>query len=253
MRNFHTKTVVSSSSHVGHAGAIGRQHSTCDYTISMTAQHEKSGSPKRGLEQTTIHDTMKRNLQDGITYTEKQFLGLQDSEMIMRELMRSLVHHSNTSGSLQKESSRLLFFQAIEALTERRFKSFPLFGYGHESPMRLHLRIKKQRVAHALNPVPLLSMPAFRSVFLTLGLNRDADSYVCQQSIKEILNLMIQVRSEEGTLKEMSRNIQANSGKPILFYDLNKNRGSSFFRKLRRSFNKRFNLKIPSPLPEVPV
>ena len=89
----------------------------------------------------------------------------------MRELMRSLMHHTNRPGSLHNESSRLLFFQAIEALTERKFKSFPLFGYGHESPMRLHLRIQKQRVTHALNPVPLLSMPAFRSVFLTLGLN----------------------------------------------------------------------------------
>ena len=253
MRNFHTNTVVSSSSHVGHAGAIGRLYSACDYSTSVPAHQTESVPLKHGLEQITMHDMMKRNLQDGITYTEKQFLGLHDSEMIMRELMRSLMQHTNTSGSLHNESKRILFFQAIEALTERKFKSFPLFGYGHESPMRLHLRIKKQRVTHALNPVPLLSMPAFRSVFLTLGLNRDADSHVFQQSIKEILNLMMQVRSEEDRLKELSRKIQSNSERSKLFSDLNKNRGSSFFRKLRSSFNKRFNLKIPRPLPEVPV
>ena len=253
MRNFHTTTIVGDSMHAGKTSAIGRLHSACSYAHDVSLPDPINRFGERHLHQVSVHEMMSNNLQAGLAYKRKQFSGLQDFETIIREIIRS--NSSPTAGFVTPtcNSKRLLFLQAIEALSLTKFRSFPLFGYGHESPMRLHLKINTKRIIRDFSPSPLLCKPAFRSIRLSLDLNQDVGSTICEESISEILSLMLIVRSEEENLQELSREVYSQSKKSALFYQPSRYQPQSFFKKLSSKFYSKLKLKSPRPLPELPV
>jgi hypothetical protein len=195
-------------------------------------------------------DLMIRSLEDGLLYIRRQISGLSDSEVILREMLLPAQSVGKDPLGLHPTSKRKFFFESLSSITEGEHKSFPLFGYGHESPMRIHLRVKSKRVTETLSPVPLLSQASFRSVCLTLGLNEDVERRITEVSINEILNLMLATRSKEDRLMDLFSELDLQRKQTQLLPDSKKQPLPSFFETLKNRFYKSV---LPRTRPVVPV
>lgn len=254
MRTFHTNINVCGVSLEGHVGAIGRLHPSGESVHStvpiLQAREKKSLSV---FDPISKHDAMIRSLNDGISYFRNQSTGLSRSEVILREMLHCSSGKTMVSVPDINDARRRFFLEALNSITSEKFKSFPLFGYGHESPMRLHLTINSKRSTHQLSPVPLLAKPAFRSVHLSLGVNESVRSNICEESIGEILNLMLSTRRKEESLKSLFKQVENQKNSTVLGFDHNPKRAPSFFQNLKFRIYKSFKHRIPKSFPEVPV
>ena len=171
MRTFHTYIKACGVAYEGHVDSVGRMHPSCVHTPASLGKNDKihSLSP-RSFNGLSSIDLMIRSLEDGLLYIRRQISGLSDSEVILREMLLPAQSVGKDPLGLHPTSKRKFFFESLSSITEGEHKSFPLFGYGHETPMRIHLRINAKRITETLSPVPLLSQASYRSVCLTIGL-----------------------------------------------------------------------------------
>lgn len=251
MRTFHTYIKACGVAYEGHVGSVGRMHPSCVHTPASLGKNDKihSLSP-RSFNGFSSTDLMIRSLEDGLLYIRRQISGLSDSEVILREMLLPAQSVGKDPLGLHPTSKRKFFFESLSSITEGEHKSFPLFGYGHESPMRIHLRVKSKRVTETLSPVPLLSQASFRSVCLTLGLNEDVERRITEVSINEILNLMLATRSKEDRLLDLFNELDLQRKHTQLLPNNKKQPLPSFFETLKNRFYKSV---LPRTRPVVPV
>ncbi len=251
MRTFHTYTKACGVAYEGHVGSVGRMHPSCVHTPASLGtkdnSHDLLARTFNGFSTTNL---MLRSLEDGILYIRRQISGLSDSEVLLRELILPAQSGGKDPVSAHPTSRRKFFFEALSSISDGKHKSFPLFGYGHESPMRLHLRVKSKRVTETLSPVPLLSQASFRSVCLTLGINEDVERRVTEVSINEILNLMLEARSKEDRLIDLFSELDLQRKQTQLLPDNKKQPLTGFFKILKNRFHKSV---LPRTRPVVPV
>ena len=251
MRTFHTYIKACGVAYEGHVNSVGRMHPSCVHTpASLGAKDNSHGLSSRTFNGFSTSDLMLRSLEDGILYIRRQIAGLSDSEVLLRELILPAQSGDNDPVSSHPTSRRKFFFESLSSITEGKHKSFPLFGYGHESPMRIHLRVKSKRITETLSPVPLLSQASFRSVCLTLGLNENVERRVTEASINEILNLMLATRSMEDRLMDLFSELDLQRKQTQLFPDNKKQPLPGFFKILKNRFHKSV---LPKTRPVVPV
>ena len=251
MRTFHTYIKACGVAYEGHVGSVGRMHPSCVHTPASLGKKDNSHdlSP-RTFNGFSTTDIMLRSLEDGLLYIRRQISGLSDSEVLLRELILPAQSGGKDPLSGHPTSKRKFFFESLSSITDGKHKSFPLFGYGHESPMRIHLRVKSKRVTENLSPVPLLSQASFRSVCLTLGLNEDVERRVTEASINEILNLMLATRSREDRLLDLFSELNQQRKQTVLIPDNKKQPLPGFFETLKSRFYKSV---LPRTRPVVPV
>jgi hypothetical protein len=154
---------------------------------------------------------------------------------------------------VEVSSKSKFFLEALDSILNQKLKGFPLFGYGHESPMKLHLKVQGRRNTQLLHPVPLLSQPAFRSVYLTLGLNEDVQSRICEESVSEILNLMLSTRKNKECLRDLFTQIKDRAEQAKIPFKEANPQAPKFFKNLKSKIFNSINQRIPKPWPEVPV
>ena len=95
--------------------------------------------------------------------------------------------------------------------------------------MRLHLKINNKRIIRDF--LQALALQASLQVdSLILDLNQDVGSTICEESISEILSLMLIVRSEEENLQEFIQEVYSQSKKSALFYQQSRYQPQSFFK-----------------------
>ena len=251
MRTFHTYIKACGVAYEGHVGSVGRMHPSCVHTPASLGKkdnsHDHSSRTFNGFSTT---DLMLRSLDDGLLYIRRQISGLSDSEVLLREMILPAQSGGKDRVGAHPTSRRKFFFESLSSITDGKHKSFPLFGYGQESPMRIHLRVKSKRVTETLSPVPLLSQASFRSVCLTLGLNEDVDRRVTEASINEILNLMLETRSKEDRLIDLFSELNLQRKQTQLLPDNKKQPLPGFFKILKNRFHKSV---LPRTRPVVPV
>ena len=251
MRTFHTYIKACGVAYEGHVGSVGRMQPSCVHTPSSHGKkenpHDHTARTFNGL---SAIDIMLRSLEDGLLYIRRQISGLSDSEVLLREMILPAQSGCKDPVRAYPTSKRKFFFDSLSSITEGEHKSFPLFGYGHESPMRIHLRVKSKRVTETLSPVPLLSQASFRSVCLTLGLNEDVGRRVTEASINEILNLMLATRCKEDRLLDLFSELDLQRKQTQLLPDNKKLPLPSFFETLKNRFYKSV---LPRTRPVVPV
>jgi hypothetical protein len=251
MRTFHTYIKACGVAYGGHAGSVGRVHPSCVHTPASLGKKDKTHilSP-RSFNGFSTTDLMIRSLEDGLLYVRRQIEGLSDSEVILREMLLPAQSAGKDPLGSYPTSKRKFFFESLSSITEGEHKSFPLFGYGHESPMRIHLRINAKRITETLSPVPLLSQASYRSVCLTLGLNEEVERRITEVSINEILNLMLATRSKEDRLLDLFSELDLQRKQTQLLPDNKKQPLPSFFETLKHRFRKSV---LPRTRPVVPV
>ena len=255
MRTLHTNHIACGYSQDVNVGAIGRLHSSCEHLHAKPAQpylHTLTSS--HCYKESTKHHIMSQSLDDGIAYFHRQIKGLSISEAIIRELVSSCNSQKDQSDAVnQIQSTGKFLWESLQTVSQETFKDHPLFGFGFESPLRLHLNLSGKRTTHLLPVVPLLEKPAYRSVGLTLGIDRVVDSNVCQESIQEILNLMLEVEKRKDELVHLSKAVR--NRVPIVHKSRqgDNHRLPRFFINLKSKILKQFKESIPRPLPEIPV
>ena len=251
MRTFHTYIKACGVTYEGHVGSVGRMHPSCVHTPASLGikvkSHDLSPRTFNGFSTT---DLMLRSLEDGLFYVRRQISCLSVSEVLLRELILPAQSGGEELVSGHPSSRRKFFFESLSSITDGKHKSFPLFGYGHESPMRIHLRVKSKRITETLSPVPLLSQASFRSVCMTLGLNEDVERGVTEASINEILNLMLEARSKEDRFIDLFNELDLQRKQTQLLPDSNKQPLTGFFKILKNRFHKSV---LPRTRPVVPV
>ena len=254
MRTFHTQSNVYGVSLEGSAGAIGRVHPSCEpvHAVGCVNLHNhKTVSPSFKLD--SVHDVMTKGLHDGLVYYRRQIEGLSTSQAIVRELLCSAQTSPLRTSQVEESSKRKFFLEALDSIFNQKLKGFPLFGYGHESPMKLHLKVQGRRNTQLLHPVSLLTQPAFRSVYLTLGLNEDVESRICEESVSEILNLMLSTRKNEECLRDLFTQIKDRADQAKIPFKEANPQAPKFFKNLKSKIFNSINQRIPRPWPEVPV
>lgn len=254
MRTFHTNTYVCGVSQDVHAGAIGRLHPSCEHTHAHKIKSESHpSSPGDGFDSFSRHDAMRDSLREGIQYYDCQISGLNRTELILRQVSQDIDLIRKGSFAKENPSKRTFFHQALDSLSREKFKSFPVFGHGHESPTRIHLKIDNKRLTKLLSPVPLLSSPAFRSVYLSLVLNQDVPTGLCEESVGEVLNFMLSVKSQQDELSDLAQQIvnQRSTVRQSLGHRSISNSG--FLRRIISKFSKSLTHRFPRPIPEVPI
>lgn len=255
MRTLHTNHIACGYSQDVNVGAIGRLHNSCEHL------HAKSGHPSPEahtsahlFKECTKHNAMSQSLDDGIAYFHRQIKGLSLSEAIIRELFKSSNSRKYEShADNQMQTTGRFLWESLQAVSQENFKDHPLFGFGFESPLRLHLNLSGKRTTHLLPVVPLLGKPAYRSVGLTLGIDHMVGSNVCQESIEEILNLMLEVEKRKDELVHLSKAVR--NRVPLIHQSRQggNHRLPRFFINLKSKILKQFKESIPRPLPEIPV
>ena len=254
MRTFHTQSNVYGVSLEGSAGAIGRVHPSCEpvHAVGCVNLHNlKTDIPSFKLD--SVHDVMTKGLHDGLVYYRRQIDGLSTSQAIVRELLCSAQTSPLRTSQVEVSSKRKFFLEALNSIFNQKLKGFPLFGYGHESPMKLHLKVQGRRNTQLLHPVPLLTQPAFRSVYLTLGLNEDVESRICEESVSEILNLMLSTKKNQECLRDLFTQIKDRADQAKLPFKEAHSHAPKFFKNLKSKIFNSINQRIPRPWPEVPV
>jgi hypothetical protein len=254
MRTFHTQSNVYGVSLEGSAGAIGRVHPSCEpvHAVGCVNLHNhKTDNPSFKLD--SVHDVMTKGLHDGLVYYRRQIEGLSTSQAIVRELLCSAQTSPLRTSQVEVSSKRKFFLEALDSIFNQKLKGFPLFGYGHESPMKLHLKVQGRRNTQLLHPVSLLTQPAFRSVYLTLGLNEDVESRICEESVSEILNLMLSTRKNEECLRDLFTQIKDRAEQAKIPFKEANPQSPKFFKNLKFKIFNSINQRIPRPWPEVPV
>jgi hypothetical protein len=255
MRTLHTNHIACGYSQDVNVGAIGRLHNSCEHLHAKPAQpYLDVQNFGHRFKESTKHHLMSRSLDDGINYFHKQIKGLSISESIIRELVRSCnSQKKQPSADNQRQLTGKFLWEALQTVSQETFKDHPLFGFGFESPLRLHLNLSGKRTTHLLPVVPLLGKPSYRSVGLTLGIDRAVDSKVCQESMLEILNLMLEVEKRKDELVHLSKEVR--NRVPIVHKSRqgDNHRLPSFFKNLKFKILKQFKESIPRPLPEIPV
>ena len=253
MRIFHTKTNVCGVSQDVHAGAIGRLLPSCEPIHSLKKTPPLSHRGQKTYYGESKHDAMLKSLREGNLYYQKQLSALSRVEFLLRQLSRESTKDLDYSTSDNRYTKRNFYHQSLVSLSSESFKSFPVFGYGHESPMRIHLRLENKRITKLLTPSPLLTKAAFRSVLLTLGLDQGSIGGNCVESVSEVLNLMISAKSFEEELSALTLKIanQANIVGESLSHKPQQTPG--FFRSLKMRIYKSLITRMPRPMPEVPI
>ena len=250
MRTFHTHSKACGVAYEGHAGSIGRMYPSCAHTTTPLGLQDLPPDPHtRRFNNLSTADIVTNSIKEGLVYVRRQISGLSDSEVMIRELISTQSEKTHFSG-ISPPCKRKFFFQSLSSITEGRYKSFPLFGFGCEPPMRLHMRISNVRFTEILSPVPLLNQASFRSLCLTLGLDEDVERSVTEKSVSEILNLMLETKSKEDRLKDFFHKLE-NERKQAQFYPDKKSHAfPGFLKTLKERF---FKSILTRSRPKVPV
>ena len=251
MRTIHTNNTVCGYSHEVSVGAVGRLHHSCEdpHINPVPIDPIKGTGPYRIL---TKHDIMRKSLFEGITYFSMQLKGLSKTEGIIKEASRLNNSYLSTIDE-SVVSARKFLKETLSVVTSENFRKHPLFGFGHETPLRLHLNIDSKRSMYPLPVVPLLGKASFRSLGISLGIGESVGSGICQESLQEIISLMLDVQIRKDELTELSHKVFEKT--PLLNHGKSfpKSRVPEFFKNMKSKFYKHSKLILPRSLPEVPI
>ena len=255
MRTFHTNTSVCGYPHDVGADSVGRPPDHAGITHTQSTAHPKNSSKithTSSFNMGTKTDAMLSNLHQCSDYISLQLDSLSKIEGLLG-LKKSVPFEPDNplSNSSERAATLKLVHSSLHSITDLKYGNHPIFGYGYESPVRLHLVINGKRESHSLPVVPLLSKPAFKSFEITLGAGRDISTGLRESCLEEVLNLMMDVHKNEVKLTALENKLKASSKKLDGMPGIKNSR--PFFSNLISKFLIHFNYTNPKSTQPVPT
>lgn len=190
----HTHTVCEHSQGFVHS-SVGRD----------VPPYECSHTPTNFLERKTVtvpnhisrHHVMSRSLDECLEYVHEQKSYLSKTELLIHQVAQlgGFPHSIN-----EKTARSHLLRSVLDEYSNHEYKNHKLFGYGHESPIRIHLYLDRKRQSYRVPVVPLLGQPGFQALRMALSVNSDVGANICSDSQNEILNLLLRASKTEDAL-----------------------------------------------------
>ena len=203
MRTFHTHTNCEATSLFG-SDQIGRSSGQL-----VPSQIKKKSSPASNSEKQSAYsmrsklETMKDNLRDGAIYVRKQAENLRSIDhtvsLLRNEYLK--VMNSSTNQNPSQRPEILLHHQALNSLTSDTFYGHPLFGYGFENPIRIHLKLGSQSKVHSIPIVPLLSSHPLQALLASSKSTQAPGQDLFQSLQVDVLNALLGAKDQEDTLE----------------------------------------------------
>ena len=217
MRTFHTNTSVCGYPHDISADSVGRPPDHAGFSHTQSAVHPKNPKKEsytRRFSMGTKTDAMLSNLHQCSDYISLQLDSLSKIEGLLGLQKSVLFTPDNPLTNSRERAAQLkIMHSSLLSVIDLKYGNHPIFGYGYESPVRLHLVINGKRESHSLPVVPLLSKPGFKSFEITLGAGRDISTGLRESCLEEVLNLMMDVHKNEVKLTALENKLKASSKK----------------------------------------
>ena len=203
MRIFHTHTNCEATSSFG-SDQIGRSSGQL-----VPSQIKKKSPPASNPDRQSAYsvrsklETMKDNLRDGVIYVRKQTENLRSIDhtvsLLRNEYLKVMMSHSRPNPGQRPEI--LLHHQALNCLTSDTFYGHPLFGYGFENPIRIHLKMGSQSKAHSIPIVPLLNSHPLQALLASSKSSQSPGQDLFQSLQVDVLNALLSAKDQENALK----------------------------------------------------
>ena len=149
-------SLISSSSTWERLNLIGQKNGLTDSNYS---HDDRMKVPPALFSSRSRQTVMINNLEQGISYANKQYENLVRINSYIRQIITSCMNNR-----ILVENGWSIYLDSIVVLTEERFTNFPLFGNGTEPPIRVHLIRDGVRFINEFPVNPLLSELHFQSL-----------------------------------------------------------------------------------------
>ena len=150
----------------------------------------------RSFSQVSRRDVMLSNLENGIQYTNLQISSLSECSkliILMRSSSFSCSPHSQELTDNQIHNS--LFIDTIASLSETKHMGLPLFGFGHEPPIKVHLRINEKIEAFHFQVSDLMGQHSINGLINSKNCKTGPSTGLLDQANKDVLSLMLKAES----------------------------------------------------------
>jgi hypothetical protein len=202
MRSFHTHTQSETTGSFG-SDLIGR--STGQF---VPSQIKKKALPATNLEKRAGYssrsklEVMADNLRDGLQYVRKQTDNLEAIDLtvglLRDEYRKKTSFHTSPVSRLRPEI--LLHHQALNNLSSETLFGHPLFGYGFENPIRIHLKLGNLTKAHSIPISPLLSSHPLRALLASSRWMEPPGQGLFESLGVDLMNFLLTAKKEEDAL-----------------------------------------------------
>lgn len=190
----HTHTVCEHSQGFVHS-SVGR--SDLPYECSHTPTNSLELRVDKIPNHISRHHTMSRNLDECLKFVHEQKSYLSKTELLIQQVAEL----DGFPDSIDEKTAKShLLRSALDGYSNHKYKNKELFGYGHETPIRIHLYLDRKRQSYRVPVVPLLGQPGFQALRMALGVNSDVGANICKDSQNEIFNLLLGASKTEDVL-----------------------------------------------------
>ena len=188
----------------------------CRSSSSISTPLEKNSSVQTELEeiadkcfsQVSRRDVMITNLMKGKSFIQMQSENLSEIMNIFT-LLRSAPGSVSTNTQDEMIARNVLYLETMGRISRSKHLHFPLFGYGYEPPIRVHLSLGGNPEVFNFETLPLLGGTAFDSLIHSGACSvKQGDKFLNQIS-KELLDLML--KAEGNLIKTSEKIIQLNT------------------------------------------
>ena len=158
---------------------------------------------------------MLKNLSHGLEFMERQNSNLNEMEKTLSHWRNSLpIDRTAKEESFSPET--FLCLQTILCLSEEKLFNHRLFGSGFETPIRIHLNLKGERLVQEIPVVPLLNQPGFCALAHSgASSSRPTDGLFDSCEMEFVNALLVVDRNLEG-LRRQLRTIEEGHPRPTL-------------------------------------
>ena len=202
MRSFHTHTHSEASGSFG-SDLIGRStEQLVPSQIKMKAPPVTYVAKPAGYSSRSKLEVMADNLRDGLQYVRKQADNLEAIDLtvglLREEYRKKTSHHHSPVSRLRPEI--LLHHQALNNLSSETLFGHPLFGYGFENPIRIHLKLGSLTKAHSIPISALLSSHPLRALLASSHWMEPPGQALFESLGVDLMNFLLTAKKEEDAL-----------------------------------------------------
>ena len=202
MRSFHTHTQSEASGSFG-SDLIGRSTGQLvPSQIKKKALPTTNKAKRAGYSSRSKLEVMADNLRDGLQYVRKQTDNLEAMDqavgLLREEYRRKTSLHTSSVSRLRPEI--LLHHQALNNLSAETLFGHPLFGYGFENPIRIHLKLGSLTKAHSIPISPLLSSHPHRALLASSRWMEPPGQGLFESLGVDLMNFLLTAKKEEDAL-----------------------------------------------------
>lgn len=173
-----------------------------------SAQTELQDISDKCFSQVSRRDVMVANLMKGKSFIQMQSENL--SEIInIFTLLRSDLGSVSSNTQNEMIARNVLYLETMGRISRSKHLQLPLFGYGYEPPIRVHLSLNGIPEVFNFETLPLLGGTAFDSLIHSGACSLQQSDKFLNQISKELLDLML--KAEGNLIKTSEKIIQINT------------------------------------------